>query len=323
MKNNILIIRNFNLGDIIVSISALRYIKKKFSNEKITLLTFNKLNNYNEYLKLINSDKKVIDEIIYINFNGLFNIRQNYKNFIFLRKFSEIIYLTDESRSLYKRIRNYLLLHLVNTKNNIKIFDKKKYSNNKNEAFILAQKINKELTQLKFLNEYKIKKKFKIKNHEIKKKIKNNYEYITISFGGESSPVKWKLSNWKLLFKYFEQYPKIKIILVGNQNDYILSKKFMFVSKVQVINFCGITSILDTCYLIQNSKLHISNDNGSMHLANILGTKTISLFHTHNPKGKWESLDKKSIKLRNKDGINSISIYKLIKNIDNLKILIT
>ena len=60
-----------------------------------------------------------------------------------------------------------------------------------------------------------------------------------------------------------------------------------------------------------------------MHLANILGTKTISLFHTHNPKGKWESLDKKSIKLRNKDGINSISIYKLIKNIDNLKILIT
>ena len=323
MKNNILVIRNFNLGDIIVTIPALRYIKKKFSNEKITLLTFNKLNNYTEYLKLINSDKKIVDEIIYINFKGLFNIRQNYQNFIFLKRFSEIIYLQDEERPLYKRIRNYLFINLINKKNNIKIFNQKKNYHNKNESFVLAKEIYKELTKLEFLNEYKIKKKFKIQNQEIKKKIKDSYEYITISFGGESSPVKWELSNWKLLFKYLEQYPKIKIILVGNQNDYMLSKKFTFVSKVQVINLCGKTSILDICYLIQNSKLHISNDNGSMHLANILGTKTISLFHTHNPKGKWESLDKKSIKLRNKDGINSISIYKLIKNIDNLKILIT
>lgn len=320
MKNNILIIRNFNLGDAIISIPALKYIRYKFKDQRITLLNFNRLNNFGDFLELINSDQTIIDEIIHINFKSIFNFKKNYKNYLFLKKFSQIIYLQDDKRPIYKRIRNYLLLNLINRKNNIEIFDDKKYSKNKNESFFLAKKIKKDLTLGVYLNEYKIKKKFNLKNQEIKKKLKNNYDYITISFGGESSPVKWKLSNWKLLFKYLEHYKKYKVVLIGNKKDYEISKKFTLISKIQSINLCGITSIKDLCYLIQNSKLHISNDNGTMHLANILGIKSISLFHTHNPKGKWESLDKKSINIRTSEGINSINIYRLFKSIESLKI---
>ena len=320
MKNNILIIRNFNLGDAIISIPALKYIRYKFKDEKITLLNFNKLNNFSDFLKLINSDQTILDEIIYINFKSLLNFKKNYKNFLFLKKFSQIIYLQDEKRPFYKRIRNYFLINLINRRNNIKLFDNKKYSKNKNESFFLAKKIKTDLTLPIFLGEYKIKKKFSLKNQEIKKKLKNNPKYITISFGGESSPVKWKLSNWKLLFKYLEKYKSYQIILIGNQRDLEVSKKFTFISKIQTINLCGKTSIHDLCYLIQNSKLHISNDNGTMHLANILGIKSVSLFHSHNPKGKWESLDKRSINIRNSDGINSINIYKLFGAIEISKI---
>ena len=320
MKNDILIIRNFNLGDIIVAIPAFKYIKKKFPNRNISLLTFNKLHNFDEYLSLINSDKKLLDEIIYINFQGLKNIYTNYKNFILLKKFNEIIYLQDEERPLYKRIRNYLLFNLINKKNNIKLFKNKKYDKTRNESFFLDQEIEKNLDYSNFLKNYHIKKKFLILNPKIQQKLRNIDNYITISFGGESSPTNWSLSNWKLLIKYLSQYSNFKIVLVGNKNDYILSKTLNYPTKFNTINLCGKTSIFDLCYIIQNSKMHISNDNGTMHLANILRTKSVSLFNNHNPIGKWESIDKDSIKLTNKEGINKINIYKLFKNLKAAKL---
>ena len=84
-------------------------------------------------MSLINSDKKLLDEIIYINFQGLKNIYTNYKNFILLQKFNEIIYLQDEERPFYKRTRNYLLFNLINKKNNIKLFKNKKYDKMRND----------------------------------------------------------------------------------------------------------------------------------------------------------------------------------------------
>ena len=84
-------------------------------------------------MSLINSDKKLLDKIININFQGLKNIYTNYKNFILLKKFNEIIYLQDEERPLYKRTRNYLLFNLINKKNNIKLFKNKKYDKMRND----------------------------------------------------------------------------------------------------------------------------------------------------------------------------------------------
>ena len=84
-------------------------------------------------MSLINSDKKLLDKIININFQGLKNIYTNYKNFILLQKFNEIIYLQDEERPLYKRTRNYLLFNLINKKNNIKLFKNKKYDKMRND----------------------------------------------------------------------------------------------------------------------------------------------------------------------------------------------
>jgi hypothetical protein len=84
-------------------------------------------------LSLINSDKKLLDKIININFQGLKNIYTNYKNFILLQKFNEIIYLQDEERPFYKRTRNYLLFNLINKKNNIKLFKNKKYDKMRND----------------------------------------------------------------------------------------------------------------------------------------------------------------------------------------------
>lgn len=84
-------------------------------------------------MSLINSDKKLLDKIININFQGLKNIYTNYKNFILLQKFNEIIYLQDEERPFYKRTRNYLLFNLINKKNNIKLFKNKKYDKMRND----------------------------------------------------------------------------------------------------------------------------------------------------------------------------------------------
>ena len=63
----ILVFRNASLGDFIVGIPAIKMIKKKFRDHKIYYLTTtqSKLGMVNPHTIL--SDKKLIDEFIYIN----------------------------------------------------------------------------------------------------------------------------------------------------------------------------------------------------------------------------------------------------------------
>ena len=46
----------------------------------------------------------------------------------------------------------------------------------------------------------------------------------------------------------------------------------------------GKTNISELFNLIRFSKIHITNDNGSMHVASLFEKKTICLFNNHDPK---------------------------------------
>ena len=50
--------------------------------------------------------------------------------------------------------------------------------------------------------------------------------------------------------------------------------------------------------IIKFSKLHITNDNGSMHLATLYSKKTLCLFNNHDPRAMVSSKQKKAIKIR-------------------------
>ena len=64
--------------------------------------------------------------------------------------------------------------------------------------------------------------------------------------------------------------------------------------------------------------MHITYDNGSMHVASLFLKKKICLFNNHDPIGKWYPVNKNSIVIRPKKGVNTISPYFVFSKIKNL-----
>ena len=86
----------------------------------------------------------------------------------------------------------------------------------------------------------------------------------------------------------------------------------MFINP-KIISLCGKNNLDELLNIIKFSKLHITNDNGSMHLATLYSKKTLCLFNNHDP-GKWYPANKKAIKIRSNNGINSINPYFIFKS---------
>jgi len=77
---------------------------------------------------------------------------------------------------------------------------------------------------------------------------------------------------------------------LGLSQDY---KEVEKIKKKQDLNFCGKTTLLDLCYLLQNTPLLVANDSGIRQMASALGVKNIGIFGSSNP--KWTGpLDKMS-----------------------------
>ena len=89
-------------------------------------------------------------------------------------------------------------------------------------------------------------------------------------------------------------------------------------NKKRIISLCGKTELDKLFTLIQNSTVHITNDNGTMHVSTIFSKKTICLFNNHDPIGKWNPSNKNAIIFRSKNGVNGIkpiSVYKKLNSI--------
>ena len=63
---------------------------------------------------------------------------------------------------------------------------------------------------------------------------------------------------------------------------------------------CGKTRLKELFNIIKYSKMHITNDNGSMHIFTIYSIKTICMFNNHDPIGKWYPENKNAVILDQK-----------------------
>ena len=77
---------------------------------------------------------------------------------------------------------------------------------------------------------------------------------------------------------------------------------------------CNKTNLKELFNIIQFSDMHITNDNGSMHVASLFEKKTICLFNNHDPEGKWYPSNKNATILRSNMGVDKIKPYKVYKN---------
>jgi heptosyltransferase-2 len=115
---------------------------------------------------------------------------------------------------------------------------------------------------------------------------------LVIASGARSSTKRWPAANFIALIKSLEKEQDIKIILAGDKDDIALNSQITRHSGGKVIDLTGKTEILELAALLKISKLLITNDSATMHLASYLDTPVLALFGpTDNDKyGPWSAL---------------------------------
>jgi ADP-heptose:LPS heptosyltransferase len=297
----ILCYRNSKLGDYLITIPAIRLIKKN-KDCRIYYLTVS--NKYYKELPKTLEKTKIVDEFIYFNNNFLDKLRLIF----FLRKknFDEFYYLQEKS-NLYREIRDYIFFNLSNIKKIYGFFKKQENFFENSETIKIAKRVNSQIVNKDIISLVNINKQF---NKPIYKK-----EYITISIGGFSQPVIWNLKNWSILVKLILNKFNYKILITGTQHDLQTGNALSLVCKKNIINLCGRINLKDILNIIKFSKYHITNDNGSMHIASLYKKKTICLFNNHDPLGKWYPANNNAIIFRPKEGVNYINPYKVFNKL--------
>ncbi len=218
------------------------------------------------------------------------------------KKFDKFYYLQEKS-SLFREFRDFLYFKFLNIKVFKGFFFKKKSYLSQNETFQLARRVDKNVTNQEIQTLGSLKEENNIPLYQ--------FDYITISIGGFSQPKIWELKNWSILLRLILNKFRFKILIVGTIHDFYKADLLTLISKKNIINLCGKSNIDDLLRIIKFSKYHITNDNGSMHLATLFKKRTICLFNNHDPIGKWNPSNKNAIILRSKGGVNSINPYKV------------
>ena len=302
---NILCFRNSRLGDFLISVPTLKLIKNQNKDCKIYYLS-DKSEIYKSLPKYLGKEK-IVDEFIFYEKNFFSLI----KLFFLLRTFNfKIFYYLQEKPSFYRELRDYIFFSFLNFDKKYGFFKKRKNYKKFNETLQLTYRTNKCISKNKIYYLIKIKLK--------KNKPYFNFRYITISIGGFSQPTLWRISYWSILLKLVLNNFNYRIIILGTSKDIKNANLLCSINNKKIISLCGKTNLDKLLNLIKFSKTHITNDNGSMHVATLFQKKTICLFNNHDLIGKWYPLNKNAIILRNNNGVNYIKPTKVFKNLQKI-----
>lgn len=268
------------MGSIIQSTPMLKSIRSGHPNAKIIFVS---IENNRAFIEKIDC----IDEIITINDKGIFKfISSNIMALFKLIKAKPDIYFDLEIYSEYSTLftlfslsRNRVGFYLRSSSYNMGIYTHMMYFNPYvpiSKAYLqMAKLINgkdetSELHSLKTTNPPEI-----------------EGEYIVINVNASDLRLerRWSPENFIGLIKNIgQQYPTLKIILIGSKSEALYTKKVTEeVKDYNVIDTSGKTNLNSLINLISNAKLMISNDTGPMHIAFTTDTPIICLFGPCSP----------------------------------------
>lgn len=141
------------------------------------------------------------------------------------------------------------------------------------------------------------------KDQNLLKQYQEFHKTIGFQIGAADIYKIWPIDNFIELAKKIKEHDQTnKIVITGIDSEYIFAQQIVDECGDYVINMCGKCSIEELPYLIQNMKMLVTNDTGTMHLAITLKTPTISLFSPTDSKGIGPYQDQQIHHVIQKDG---------------------
>ena len=113
-------------------------------------------------------------------------------------------------------------------------------------------------------------------------------QFIAISMGGKVAINNWGNKKWtEFLSKLCLEYPGLGAVFIGSADERDRNESISKIWNGPKLNSCGLLSPRETAALIENARLFIGHDTGTLHLAAAVGTSVIGIYSARELPGKW------------------------------------
>ncbi len=273
----ILIIRFSAIGDIILTSPVIRTLRNNFPDAEIHFFTkkgMEDLLRYNPYLSEIHLLEKdnlsaKIKELRKINFDYIFDLHNNLRTFwikMCLRKTTFSFKKQNWDRYLFTKwkMRNREIRHVVDRYlDTCRNFERE-------TGFTL--KYDKKGLDF-FISEEETKKTIKVF-----KNLKKNFLYSVV-LGATHKTKKWLPAYFIQLLNNLN----MPVILLGGKSEIGEAEEITSQLNCTYYNSVGKHSLLESAYLMSQTRFVLTHDTGFMHIAAALGMKIISLWGSTSP----------------------------------------
>lgn len=292
MIKKILFVSLSNIGDAVMTLPTLIYLKKKHPSATFDLICDARSVEIFQFFPSINQ--------IYIR-DKKGSISHQFR---FIRKIRQTNY------DLAVDLRTDFLLWFLRAKRKIhKANNKSLHSVEKHFISICSN--------LKKIPDPKIYIPTKLQNNIKKIFPSNEGKTIVLALGANSNHKVWPTENYvrllKLLKIHFEN-----IILIGSKNEIDKAKLFKKLYTKKVYDFCGKLTLLEAASIIKKSDFFIGNDSGLGHIASAVNTQSFIIFGEGDP-GRYHPWGNKSSWYQNTEkDISLITPEKIYKEVINI-----
>lgn len=305
---NVLFIKFWGIGSLLLAEPSISKFKEKFPNCKIYILTLSqnkelekllpnverfftvKLGDFDEFffsstlawkkLRKINFDI-VFDLEFFANFSTIFG---------FLLKQKVLKGFTHKQKVTKEKLLDFST-----------IFDEQMHTSLNFLKLVISEdqtKIEKLRTQhKKFPQENLFKVQELLGNFEFGK----NFIVVNPNASQLAFERRWDFRNFAELINKITSQNNCGVILIGSQNEmnYVKMIQNLCNSREQVLNLAGKLELLDLAVLLSQAEILVTNDSGPMHLGTTVGTKIVGLFGPETPLRYSPLGEKKSVIYKN------------------------
>lgn len=300
MFKNILVNALVNLGDVVLTTSALALIKKNFPDTRITMLV-------KPVVADAVIDNPVVDDVIVLDYrakeNSFGKMRALVKE-IRRRKF-------DLAISFDRKLRPALLTFFARIPRRVcpsKVFDdnKSRVTMLYTDVVEISHDLNKTL-QAETYQEI-VRKFFNIDGHETPKfpqktspvaekllaRLPDKKFKIALCVKGTFPLKTWSKEYFAEVVRELNKIYDAAFFVVGAPNDKDYADEVINAIGFDVENFCGETSLTDLAELFRRADLFITVDTGATHIAATTGVKMITMYGCTSP-DRWHPINPNAV----------------------------
>lgn len=306
MFKNILVNALVNLGDVVLTTSALALIKKNFPETKITMLV-------KPVVKDAVIDNPVVDDVIIFDYKAKENSFKKMRALVSeirRRKF-------DLAISFDRKLRPALITFFAGIPR--RVVPSKVFDDNKSRVTLLytdVVEISHDLNKTLQAETYQeiVRKFFNIEGHETPKFPEKNslaadkllarlpdakYK-IALCVKGTFPLKTWSKEYFAEVVRELKKNYDAAFFIVGAPNDRNYADEVIKEIGGGVENFCGETSLTDLAELFRRADLFITVDTGATHIAATTGVKMVTMYGCTSP-DRWHPINKNAIALTSRE----------------------